>query len=233
MPGGQLTRPSAPRCITSALRRLFPTERGSDSGTGTDGVVMAGTWQSSNAPRVPRGHGDPSHDGTVLVHDANRPSLGSTFGGATRTASRRTATATTAAAHGHPLSRWPLHSSSSLAACCADGRVFVVGGEFSDVKGASDNNQASLLRRIFDPVSNTWSAMTKPSSVDFIVGNCVVRPRRWPRTVGASSRRYRTAIWDPIRILGRRLARPSGRNRIPRSAPVTRRRGSSCGTATC
>src|ERR1700751_64889 len=47
-----------------------------------------------------------------------------------------------------------------------DGRVFAIGGEYSDTP-AKD----TPLAGIFDPLTNTWSAMNKPSAFDAINGD--------------------------------------------------------------
>jgi Galactose oxidase, central domain len=48
-----------------------------------------------------------------------------------------------------------------------DGRVFAIGGEDSDA--GSD----TPLREIFDPQTNTWTAIAKPfPSFDFVRGDC-------------------------------------------------------------
>ncbi len=72
-----------------------------------------------------------------------------------------------------------------------DGRVFVLGGEYSD---ADDDTP---LGEIFDPLTNTWSAMNKPSSFDWVHGDvsaCILADGRV--LVGALTSN-RTALWDP------------------------------------
>lgn len=46
-----------------------------------------------------------------------------------------------------------------------DGRVFAIGGEYSD---AGDD---SPLGEIFDPVTNVWSPLNKPSTFNYIQGD--------------------------------------------------------------
>jgi hypothetical protein len=80
-----------------------------------------------------------------------------------------------------------------------DGRVFAIGGEDSDA--GSD----TPLGEIFDPQTNHWSAINKPSSFDFVRGDCNgsvladgrvllggATPSGAPPTWSK-----RTAIWDP------------------------------------
>jgi len=72
-----------------------------------------------------------------------------------------------------------------------DGRVFVVGGDYSDV----GNN--TPLGEVFDPLTNAWSAMNKPASFNFISGDasgCILDDGRVLLGDISSSR---TAIWDP------------------------------------
>ena len=54
-----------------------------------------------------------------------------------------------------------------------DGKVFAIGGEYSSAGGDTP------LGEIFDPLSNTWSALVKPAAFDF---NFIVRSaqRRGP-----------------------------------------------------
>ncbi len=80
-----------------------------------------------------------------------------------------------------------------------DGRVFAIGGEDSDA--GSD----TPLGEIFDPLTNQWSMLAKPSAFDFVRGDCngtvladgrvllggatpAGAPPTWSK---------RTAIWDP------------------------------------
>src|SRR5207248_141668 len=46
-----------------------------------------------------------------------------------------------------------------------DGRVFAIGGEYSDAGGFTP------LGEIFDPVTNAWSALNKPASFNWINGD--------------------------------------------------------------
>lgn len=81
----------------------------------------------------------------------------------------------------------------------ADGRAFAIGGE--DSSAGSD----TPLGEIFDPLTNQWSPITKPSAFDFVRGDCngSVLPDGRVLLGGASpggppaSWSKRTAIWDP------------------------------------
>ena len=81
----------------------------------------------------------------------------------------------------------------------SDGRVFAIGGEDSDA--GSD----TPLGEIFDPQTNQWSAIAKPSSFDFVRGDCNGSVLSDGRVLlgGATPSgppptwSKRTAIWDP------------------------------------
>ncbi len=74
-----------------------------------------------------------------------------------------------------------------------DGRLFVVGGEYSSA------GNDTPLGEIFDPLTNTWSAMNKPSpAFDAINGDvsaCILADGRV--LCGGLSSNV-TAIWDPV-----------------------------------
>jgi protein involved in polysaccharide export with SLBB domain len=72
-----------------------------------------------------------------------------------------------------------------------DGRVFVLGGEYS----SAGNN--TPLGEIFDPQSNTWSAMTKPNSFSWINGDVSACIMTDGRVLFGALQSNRTAIWDP------------------------------------
>ncbi|MGA8629216.1 MAG: kelch repeat-containing protein [Terracidiphilus sp.] len=83
-----------------------------------------------------------------------------------------------------------------------DGRVFAIGGEYSsDPMNPTD----SPLGEIFDPQTNTWTALNKPAAFDFVRGDCngaVLKDGRvllgGPATAGAPPTWPKlTAIWDP------------------------------------
>ena len=82
----------------------------------------------------------------------------------------------------------------------SDGRVFCIGGEYStDPANPSD----SPTGEIFDPLTNSWSNITKPPTFDYIAGDCngsVLADGRvllgGPSKSGSPPEK-RTAIWDP------------------------------------
>lgn len=78
----------------------------------------------------------------------------------------------------------------------ADGRVFAVGGEYAT--GFKQDDCA--LGEIFDPRTNRWSPMHKPSpDYDFIAGDCWAMVLPDGRVLFAGNPYGpRTAIWDPV-----------------------------------
>ncbi len=80
-----------------------------------------------------------------------------------------------------------------------DGRVFVIGGEHSTAGSDTPTGE------IFDPQTNQWSNINKPSSFDFVRGDCNGSVLTDGRVLlgGATpsgpppSWSKRTAIWDP------------------------------------
>ncbi len=73
-----------------------------------------------------------------------------------------------------------------------DGRVFAVGGEYSD---AGDK---TALAEIFDPVTKLWAPLKKPSSMSFIKSDAVSCVLADGRVLFGSTVGQRTAIWDPV-----------------------------------
>lgn len=165
-----------------------------------EGNGMAGTWNSFNAPSGVRA--DTMillTDGTVLVHDANRPTLSNTYGGAnwyrlTPDSSGDYRNGTWSAAL--PMGGQRKYFSSGV---LKDGRLFVAGGEYSDTLGDTDTSTDNDVRaEIFDPVSNQWSTLNKPSpTFDFIVGDAISIVLADGRVMFGALSSSRTAIWDP------------------------------------
>lgn len=163
---------------------------------------MAGTWNTFNAPSGVKA--DTMlllTDGTVLVHDANRPSLSNTFGGANWY--RLTPTIQGDYRTGTWSSAMPMGGQRKYFATgvLKDGRVFAVGGEYSDFLGDTDTTPDKDTRaEIFDPLTNSWSTLNKPTpGFDFILGDCVSIVLEDGRVMfGAVTAGTRNAIWDPI-----------------------------------
>src|SRR5689334_8391269 len=131
---------------------------------------MSGTWGSFTAPAgVLADTAILLTDGTVLVHDANRPVLSQAYGG-------KNWYRLTPDEHGsYGFGRWstalPMSTARQFFASgmLRDGRVYVVGGEYSDVLGSASTAQdVATSGEIFDPVANTWTAITKPNSFNYI-----------------------------------------------------------------
>ncbi len=73
-----------------------------------------------------------------------------------------------------------------------DGRVFAIGGEYSDAGNATPNGE------ILDPITNTWSTLSKPSAFNFINSDAVSCVLPDGRVLFGSPGGSRTAIWDPV-----------------------------------
>jgi hypothetical protein len=71
-----------------------------------------------------------------------------------------------------------------------DGRLFVLGGEYSSAGGDT------TLGEIFDPQTNSWSAMTTPFS--WINGDAAAAVLPDGRIIFGALANSRTAIWDPV-----------------------------------
>ena len=72
-----------------------------------------------------------------------------------------------------------------------DGRVFALGGEYSDA------GNDTPLGEIFDPQTNAWSPMSKPSSFNWIHGDVSACIMADGRVLFGALTSNRTAIWDP------------------------------------
>jgi hypothetical protein len=72
-----------------------------------------------------------------------------------------------------------------------DGRVFVLGGEYSSAGGNTP------LGEIFDPQTNTWSAMIKPATFSWIQGDVSACILADGRVLLGGLVSNRTALWDP------------------------------------
>jgi hypothetical protein len=76
----------------------------------------------------------------------------------------------------------------------ADGRVYVVGGEYFN---GSSTPADSPLSEIFDPLTNSWSKLNKPAAFNFVQGDansCILEDGR---VIFGSLSTNQSAIWDP------------------------------------
>ena len=158
---------------------------------------MAGTWKSFNAPSgVSADTMILLTDATVLVHDANRQGtkLGN-FGGANWY--RLTPDAQGDYSKGQWAGPFPMANARQFFASgvLRDGRVYVVGGEFSSATPLQD---ADPTGEIFDPTTNAWAPMTKPPSVNYIVGDCVSCVLADGRVLFGGVSGTGTAVWNPV-----------------------------------
>ena len=185
---------------------------------------------------MPESRGPRQRCDTVFVHDANRPSLGQTFGGANWY--RLTPDSHGDYRNGTWSSPLPMATARQFfgSGVPCDGRVYVVGGEYSGVNGASDTTQDTASSgEIFDPVAGTWSAITKPSSMSFVVGDCVSCVLADGRVLfgAVPGGDARTAVWDPDNDTWTLAGTASARSPTRRWAPATMRPGCCCPTGTC
>jgi hypothetical protein len=157
---------------------------------------MAGNWKSlSSPPSVKSGSFNAGTmllltDGTVLVNNSggnNNNSGGSEW-----------LRFTPDPVNGYSGGSWGQESDmANTRLFCAsgilrDGRLFVVGGEFSSAGGDTP------LAEIFDPNANSWSTLTKPTAFNFIQGDasgCVLPDGR---VIFGALNATTTAIWDPV-----------------------------------
>lgn len=83
-----------------------------------------------------------------------------------------------------------------------DGRVFIIGGEYCEDPA---HQRDCPTGELFDPVTNAWKPIDKPSSFDFVCGDCNGTVLADGRVLlGAASPdgapatwTTRTAVWDP------------------------------------
>jgi hypothetical protein len=155
---------------------------------------MAGTWNNFNAPSgVSADTTLLLTDGSVLVHNADFPGSPGTGGTdwyrLTPDANGAYDTGTWSGALNMATGR-QFFASGVL----KDGCVFVVGGEYSNLFAQDQNT----LGEIFDPATNLWTPMTKPTpAFDFIAGDCASCVMADGRVLIGGAQTIRTAIWDP------------------------------------
>lgn len=157
---------------------------------------MAGNWKSlSSPPSVTSGSFNAGTmllltDGTVLVNNSG----GSNNNGG----GSEWLKLTPDPANGYSGGSWGSESDmANTRLFCAsgilrDGRLFVVGGEFSTAGGDTP------LAEIYDPNSNSWSTLTKPTTFNFIQGDCSACVLPDGRVIFGALNATSTAIWDPV-----------------------------------
>lgn len=81
-----------------------------------------------------------------------------------------------------------------------DGRIFVLGGEYSTSEplDASGNAVDTATGEIFDPVSNTWSDMTKPATYDWVRRDAAACVLADGRVLFGAAWSNRSAVWNPV-----------------------------------
>lgn len=72
-----------------------------------------------------------------------------------------------------------------------DGQFFVLGGEYSDA------GNDTPLGEIFDPLTNSWSVLSKPAAFNWINGDVSACILADGRVLFGALLSDRTALWDP------------------------------------
>ena len=169
---------------------------------------MPGTWTTFNVPNTSSGSAFTADimllltDGSVLIHNGYAPPT-------TPIDNANTWLRLTPDAHGHyETGSWSGDLDMKYgrqwfaSGVLGDGRVYCIGGEYcSDPSDSSDARSGET----FDPRTNLWSPIAKPSSFDFVRGDCngAILPDGRVLLGGASTNpspsnwSKRTAIWDP------------------------------------
>ena len=157
---------------------------------------MAGNWKSlSSPPSVKSGSFNAGTmllltDGTVLVNNSG--------GNNSNSGGSEWLRLTPDPVNGYSGGSWGQESDmANTRLFCAsgilrDGRLFVVGGEFSSAGGDTP------LAEIFDPVANSWSTLTKPTAFNFIQGDASACVLPDGRVIFGALNATSTAIWDPV-----------------------------------
>ena len=80
-----------------------------------------------------------------------------------------------------------------------DGRVFVVGGEYSNAESSGSDGP---LAEFFDPQANAWTSVSKPAAFNYIQGDCsgcvLADGRVLLGNLQTTSPPFSTALWDPV-----------------------------------
>jgi hypothetical protein len=81
-----------------------------------------------------------------------------------------------------------------------DGRVFVLGGEYSTASPLDSNGNAqdTPTGEIFDPVTNTWSTLGKPAAFDWVRRDAAACVLADGRVLFGAAWSNRSALWDPV-----------------------------------
>jgi hypothetical protein len=78
-----------------------------------------------------------------------------------------------------------------------DGRVFVIGGEYSSDTVNKRGND-SPLGEIFDPVTSQWAPITKPATFSYIKGDVPACVLADGRVLLGDINSSQTVLWDPV-----------------------------------
>ncbi|HEY6393568.1 MAG TPA: choice-of-anchor D domain-containing protein [Bryobacteraceae bacterium] len=130
-------------------------------------------------------------DGSVLIHNAENPGPRNEWYRFTPDAQGKYESGTWSAVI-HMANARQFFSSGVL----SDGRVYVIGGETSDDMAVPFGGD-SPLGEIFDPLTNKWSPMNKPSAFSWVSGDATGCILADGRVLLGSLNSGRTALWDP------------------------------------
>ena len=165
---------------------------------------MAGSWTTFSVPDTSTGTFNADimlllTDGSVLIHN----------GDVTTVSAANQWLRLTAASNGkYESGSWSSEIDMKYArqwfasGVLPDGRVFCIGGEHTDDPSAPDGDSAT--GEIFDPLTNSWSDIAKPTAFAFVSGDCNGAVLADGRVIlgGANSIAFpqtkRTAIWDSV-----------------------------------
>ncbi|HTX36068.1 MAG TPA: kelch repeat-containing protein [Bryobacteraceae bacterium] len=170
---------------------------------------MAGSWATFNAPNTSTGTFGADimillTDGSVLIHNANNTPFD-----LENAKQWLRMSPNTQGDYSHP--NWSAEIDMINArqyfgsGVLADGRVFAIGGEYSDDPAYPPGQNDSPLGETFDPTTNKWSQIVKPAAFQFVRGDASssVLPDGRVLLGGASTTEppstwsNLTAVWDP------------------------------------
>ncbi|HEY6489852.1 MAG: kelch repeat-containing protein [Terracidiphilus sp.] len=157
---------------------------------------MAGNWKSlSSPPSVKSGS---FNAGTMLLLTDGSVLVSNSGGSNNNNAGSEWLKFTPDPVNGYSGGSWGSESdmANTRLFCSSgilrDGRLFVVGGEVSNAGGDTP------LAEIYDPNSNSWSTLTKPTAFNFVQGDASACVLPDGRVIFGALNATTTAIWDPV-----------------------------------
>jgi hypothetical protein len=163
---------------------------------------VGGSWSSFSPPSSAGSFAPETMllltDGSVLMHSA-------AGGSSNYSGSNQWIRLTPDSKGNYPTGTWSALLTMSntrqffSSAVLPDGRVYVMGGEYTDANGAGRDGS---LGEIFDPHTNLWSPMSKPDSFGWIQGDAsgavLADGRVLLGNLQTTSPPFTTALWDPV-----------------------------------